>query len=136
MLLADHFNTEGSAMSPNEFLKRYEAATGAQDLEGTLSLIAEDAIYLFSDQTSHVGKSAIKQVLVSNFASIQDETYRLDNVRWVASSDSVAACVYEFNWSGVIDGRPASGHGRGTSVIRKVEGDWLVAHEHLSSGEI
>ena len=123
-------------MSPNEFLEQYEAATGAQDLEGTLSLIAEDAIYLFSNGTSHVGKPAIRQALASNFASIKDEIYRLNNVRWVASSDSVAVCVYEFNWSGVIDGRPASGHGRGTSAIRKVDGDWFVSHEHLSSGAI
>ncbi len=117
-------------------MKGYEAATAAQDLEGTLSLITDDAIYLFSNGTSHVGKPAIRQALASNFASIKDETYRLDNVHWVAASDSVAVCVYEFNWSGVIDGRPASGHGRGTSAIRKVDGDWFVSHEHLSSGTI
>jgi uncharacterized protein (TIGR02246 family) len=123
-------------MSPSEFLSRYETATGSQDLESTLNLIAEDAVFLFSNGTTHLGKSAIRQVLAANFATIKDEIYRLSNVHWLATSDSVAACVFEFNWSGTINGEPASGHGRGTSVIRKDKGEWLVAHEHLSAGKI
>jgi len=125
-----------SVMSPTDFLRRYEAATCAHDLEGTLSLIADDAIYLFSDQTSHLGKKAISKVLASNFETIKDETYKLDNLHWVAASDEMAVCVYQYHWSGLIDGRPASGNGRGTSAICKVRGVWQVVHEHLSSGRI
>lgn len=121
-------------MSPSEFMKQYEAATCAHDLEGTLDLIAEEAIYLFSDQTSHIGKWAIRRVLNANFQNIRDEAYRLDDMRWVATSESVACCVYKFSWSGIVDGRAASGTGRGTSVIHKIDGDWFVVHEHLSPG--
>lgn len=121
-------------MSTGEFMKRYEAATCAHDLEGTLDLIADEAIYLFSDQTSHIGKSAIRRVLLSNFERIADEIYKIDDIRWVATSDSVACCVYKFSWSGVIEGRATSGVGRGTSVLHKIDGEWFVVHEHLSSG--
>ena len=122
-------------MTADDFMRHYEAATCAHDLSATLDLIAEDAIYFFSDQTTHVGKPAIEAVLAANFASIKDETYRIEGLRWLAMSDRLAVCVYDFNWSGLIDGRPASGHGRGTSAIRCTAGNWLVVHEHLSPGK-
>jgi ketosteroid isomerase-like protein len=116
-------------MSPTEFMQMYEAATCAHDLERTLSLIAEDAVFLFSDNTAHIGKSAVKTALSNNFAAITDETYRLHGIRWIATSDNVAACIYQY-------GQPASGSGRGTSVIRREGGGWVVAHEHLSAGNL
>ncbi|KFC62481.1 SnoaL-like domain protein [Devosia sp. LC5] len=121
-------------MTPDDFMRRYEAATNAHDLAGTLELIAEDAVYLFSDRTSHIGKPAIKNALAANFASIRNETYAISGLRWLAASEAVAVCIYEFRWSGEINGEAASGSGRGTSVLRRDDGHWLVAHEHLSSG--
>lgn len=121
-------------MTPDDFMRRYEAATCAHDLVGTLELIADDAVYLFSDRTAHIGKPAIGDVLAANFASISNETYAIAGLRWLAVSDAVAVCVYEFRWSGEINGEAASGSGRGTSVLRGDGGRWLVAHEHLSSG--
>ena len=112
----------------------YEAATNAHDLNALLELIADDAIYLFSNQTAHIGKPAIQKAIQANFEAIREETYRIQNLKWLASSNDVAACVYEFDWSGTTNGKPVSGHGRGTTVIRLVDGQWKVAHEHLSSG--
>ena len=123
-------------MTPDEFMLKYEAATCAHDLEATVSLIAEDAIYLFSNRTSHVGKQAIRKALLANFESIKAETYAIQGLKWLARSEEIAACVYEFAWSGEIDGKPASGSGRGTTVLRRVEGQWKVAHEHLSAGPL
>ena len=121
-------------MSPTEFMSAYEAATNAHDLDALLGLIADDAIYLFSNQTAHTGKSAICGAIRANFEAIKGETYRIQNLKWLANSNDVAACVYKFDWSGTMNGRPVSGHGRGTTVIRRTEGQWKVAHEHLSRG--
>jgi uncharacterized protein (TIGR02246 family) len=123
-------------MSPAEFMQRYEAATNGHHLPKTLALIAEDAVYLFSDGSSHIGKAAIAKVLAANFEAIRNETYGLHDVQWLVETDSVAACVYRFAWSGEIDGKPASGDGRGTSVLRRDGERWLVAHEHLSKGRL
>ena len=123
-------------MSPSAFMQRYEEATCAHDLPGTLALIADDAVYLFSDHSAHLGKAAITQALMANFETIKDETYQLHNLRWIAESDTVAACVYAFGWTGLIGGKPAAGQGRGTSVIRQEQGAWLVVHEHLSAGRL
>jgi uncharacterized protein (TIGR02246 family) len=121
-------------MSPTEFMRAYEAAANRHDLQATLDLIGEDAIYLFSDQSSHVGKQAIRRAIQTNFDAIKAETYRIEHLRWLASSDSVAACVYEFYWRGEVDGKPAEGQGRGTSVLKRVDGNWQIVHEHLSRG--
>jgi ketosteroid isomerase-like protein len=124
------------SMTPGEFMRTYEAATCAHDLEATVGMIAADAIYLFSNGTSHVGKDAIRRVLQANFDLIKAETYAIRGLRWLAGSDDVAACVYGFAWSGEIDGKPAAGKGRGTTVIRRIGGQWKVAHEHLSAGPL
>lgn len=123
-------------MSPAGFMRAYEAVTNAHDLDATLELIADNAVYLFSDQTAHVGKNAIRDVLRANFDTIKYEVYRIEDLTWLAVSDDVATCVYEFHWSGEIDGRPAGGSGRGTSVICRIDGKWRVVHEHLSRGRL
>lgn len=123
-------------MTPDDFMRRYEAATNAHDLAGTLGLIAEDAVYLFSDRTTHIGKAAISDALAANFDNIRNETYAITGLRWPAISDTVAVCIYGFSWTGEIDGKSASGSGRGTSVLRRDDGHWLVVHEHLSAGTI
>ena len=122
------------SVTPTEFMRAYEAATNAHDLEATLALIAEDAVYLFSDESVHVGKEAIRKVLAANFATIRNETYGIRDLRWLVVSEDVAVCLYAFDWSGEIDGRPVSGGGRGTSVLKRSDGAWWVAHEHLSRG--
>ena len=73
-------------------------------------------------------------MLAKNFAAIADETYRIRDVRWLLRTDDAAMCVYVFNWSGVIDGKPSAGNGRGTSVLRRSDDSWLVVHELLSKG--
>jgi ketosteroid isomerase-like protein len=115
-------------------MRAYETTTNAHDLEALLELIADDAIYLFSDRSSHIGKASIGRAIQINFDAIEGETYRIQHLKWLATSEDVAACVYEFDWSGRIEGKPASGAGRGTTVIRRMDGRWKVAHEHLSSG--
>jgi ketosteroid isomerase-like protein len=121
-------------MTPQQFMQLYERRTNAHDLDGTLALIADDAIYLFSDGSSYVGKAAIAEILKHNFAAIRDETYSLHEHHWLVMADDAAACAYVFRWVGEIDGKPASGDGRGTSVIKRAGERWLVVHEHLSKG--
>jgi len=122
------------SQTADEFMMAYERATNSHDVEATLSLIDEHAVYLFSDESVHVGRLAIRRVLARNFDLIQDESYSLQNLKWLVDSGEVAACVYDYSWSGVINGEPASGYGRGTTVLRRTQDGWKVIHEHLSRG--
>jgi ketosteroid isomerase-like protein len=122
-------------LSPDDFIRAYSSSAQTGGVDKTLSMIADDAVYWFSDGSVHVGKPAIEIVLRRNFELIKDETYLVSDVKWVAQSDEVAVCVYRYDWAGVIHGQPASGFGRGTSVIKRNGVSWLVVHEHLSKGD-
>ena len=69
----------------------------------------------------------------SIFAAIQDEKYAITEVHWVKQIDQMAVCCYVFEWSGLINGQPAHGAGRGTSVIVKEGEEWLLLSEHLGA---
>ena len=94
--------------TPDDLMAAYERATAAHDLPATLAMIDDEAVYLFSDESSHVGKAAVERVLRHNFKLIEGESYSIDNLTWLARSDDVAACVYDYRWSGRIGGREAS----------------------------
>jgi ketosteroid isomerase-like protein len=101
-----------------------------------LRLIDRDALYWFSNSASHVGRAAVEQAIEHNFDTITNETYRIENLRWIARSDEVAVCVYRFSWSGLVGGQPVGGSGRGTNVLRNTSDGWAIVHEHLSNGLI
>jgi ketosteroid isomerase-like protein len=123
-------------MTPTEFMREYETSGRTGGVERTLSLIADNAIYWFSDGTAHVGKAAVEKAIRRNSELIKNETYKISDIVWLAESAEVAACVYRFDWSGIYNGSPASGSGRGTCVLARRGDSWKVVHEHLSKGEL
>jgi len=122
--------------TPEDLMREYESAANRHDLEATLGLIDADAVYLFSDGSAHVGKQAVERAIRRNFESIREEIYRIDNLTWLVKGEDAAACVYDFAWTGMINGQPAGGGGRGTSVLKRSSEGWKVVHEHLSKGSL
>lgn len=121
--------------TPETFLTDYLSALNARDLDTARDLIAEDAVYLFSNETAHLGREAILNAISYNFTTIEDEVFQFKNLTWLVRTESIAACIYDFTWSGKIDGQPASGSGRGTSILKYSDGNWQIVNEHLSKGQ-
>ncbi len=119
-------------MNLKKFLKKYEIQSNTHDFKNVKPLIAPNALYWFSDGT-HRGIKAIERAFTKTWNKIRNETYRIKNVRWLVVSDSVGVCVYGFHWSGKVNGRKRTGHGRGTNVIVKRGKGWQIIHEHLST---
>ncbi|SEG68227.1 protein of unknown function [Actinacidiphila yanglinensis] len=115
-----------------EFIRAYEQATNSHDITRLVPLIAPEAVYWFSDG-SHRGREAVLRAIADTFATIRDETYRIDDLEWIVHSDDHAVCRYRFTWTGAVDGRPRSGSGRGTNVLVNNAGTWQMLHEHLSA---
>ena len=114
------------------FLKEYEIKTNTHDFKKVKPLIASNATYWFSDGTFK-GISAIEKAFTRTWQKIQNETYQIKNVEWLAISDKMAVCIYDFHWRGKVDGKWKKGRGRGTNVIVK-RGKYLqMLHEHLST---
>lgn len=120
-------------MSATEFIARYEAALGTQDWDVVAPLIHDDARVIFSNGALHVGKDAIKIAYERNFATIKSELYQVENVHWLFESPDCASYMFEFRWTGIIEGKEASGSGRGTAVLVRESGDWVLVGEQLGA---
>lgn len=66
------------------------------------------------------------------FETIQDETYSITDIEVVGEESDLVVLRYAFHWSGLVDGSPRPGSGRGTNVITHRDGWWVMLHEHLS----
>jgi ketosteroid isomerase-like protein len=120
------------AMTPDDFVSQYEQALASQDWTVVEPLVHDDACVTFSTGEVHKGKPAVRRAFEQNFSAIADEEYRISNVHWVHRGEEVAAYLFDFQWSGRIGGRAASGSGRGTAVLRHEDGSgWRLLVEHL-----
>ena len=118
-------------MELEEFVTAYETALATQNWVEVEPLIHKDACVTFSSGKVHRGKDAVRRAFAGNFGTIADETYRVSNVHWVRKDREYAAYLFDFDWTGLIDGEPASGGGRGTCVLVKAGTSWQLLVEHL-----
>ncbi|HYJ70095.1 MAG TPA: nuclear transport factor 2 family protein [Nocardioidaceae bacterium] len=114
------------------FMADYERANNDREIGRVTAAIADDATYWFSDGT-HRGVDEIGAAIERTFATIQDETYEIQDLEWVVISPDSAVCRYRFSWTGLVDGERRSGSGRGTNVVVRRDGTWQILHEHLSA---
>jgi ketosteroid isomerase-like protein len=121
-------------MTPEEFIDSYQQALATQRWASVEPLIHADACVTFSTGAVHRGKEAARAAFEANFAAIKGEVYRISDVHWIVRLPEVAVYAFAFHWTGVIDGREASGAGRGTSVLLRDGAGWKLVAEHLGPG--
>lgn len=113
------------------FIQAYESVNNSHIWENVEPMIAPDATYWFTDG-SYTGLDEIRQAVEATFTKLQDEVYKIFDVHWPVVTGAAAVCTYRFSWQATIDGKPQSGSGRGTNVLEKRDGSWVIVHEHLS----
>ena len=118
-------------MSPDDFISRYERALASQQWSSVDPLVHDDVCVTFSNGSVHRGRANVRAAFEGNFSAIQEEKYRIANVHWILRSREVAVYLFDFQWSGRIDGKEARGAGRGTSVLILDGSDWKLLAEHL-----
>lgn len=117
-------------MNHETTLTAYVEALNTHSWDRIAPHVTEDAVFIFTEDT-YVGKVAAKGAFEKTFKLIENEVFSLHDIVWTVVTEDVATCHYEFRWKGLISGQESSGGGRGTTILRKVDGRWLVAHEHL-----
>ncbi len=128
------FAAKGTPQSEQEltaFLRAYVDATNSHDFATVRPLLTADAVYWFNKSESQ-GLEAIQKNFEASWSYLPDEVYGIENVKWLSIEKNSAACLYEYTYQGTHAGKPVKGRGRGTSVLVKQNGNWKVAHEHLS----
>jgi ketosteroid isomerase-like protein len=68
----------------------------AKDLAGTLELIADDAVYFWSNGSAMFGKDAIAEALRANFATIANDTYHSSDVTRLVETADAPADIFRF----------------------------------------
>jgi ketosteroid isomerase-like protein len=119
-------------LGPEDVLAAYEERINQHDFDLLAPLIASDATFWFTEG-SYAGHAAIRAAFERTWATLNNDTYRLDQRHWIARGDDVAACSYRFVWTTTIDGERRTGSGRGTTILRRDAGTWRIAHEQLTA---
>ena len=114
-----------------QFIQAYEAALATQEWDKVAPLIDDGATVIFSDGTLLRGNAAIGAAYRRIFDTIEGEVYRMAEVHWNLNGTDSAAYTIVFERSGRIAGKPASGKGRGTAVLRRAPKGWVLLTEHL-----
>ncbi len=117
-------------MTPQDLMLAYEQALASQEWSNVEPLMHEDVCVTFSSGTFK-GKDEVRKVFERNFSAIEDEEYAIEDLHWAFVGEGSAVCLYTFQWQGLINGQPASGGGRGTSVLVNAAGRWQIVAEHL-----
>ena len=119
-----------TTMNHETALTTYVEKLNTHSWDQIAQVVTADAVFIFTEDT-FVGKAAAKAAFERTFKLIENEVFSLHDIVWTVVTDDVATCHYEFRWKGLISGQESAGGGRGTTILRKVDGRWLVAHEHL-----
>ena len=117
-------------MNHETALTAYVEALNRHSWDRIAQHVAADAVFIFTEDT-FTGDAAAKAAFEKTFKLIENEVFSLHDIVWTVVTEDVATCHYEFRWKGLISGQESAGGGRGTTILRKVDGRWLVAHEHL-----
>jgi ketosteroid isomerase-like protein len=74
--------------------------------------------------------------MTASWKVVENYKYATLDSTWISETDTAAAIIYSFEWSGMAGGNAVSGAGRGTRVLsRSPSAGWLISHEHLSNGQ-
>lgn len=115
-----------------EILHKYIKATNTHDFEEVRKILHPEAMYFFSNKTC-INHQEIQSYFENAWTYISDENYEAREVKWLFKGDSSASCIYTYFYEGYIHGAYTSGEGRATNVFVKIQDEWLLIHEHLST---
>ena len=124
-----------SASSPQGCMAAFIDSLTRRDIDAALALLADDVALFYSNGSALWGKAAFASAMTANWKLIDRYSYSTLDAIWLAQSETAAAVIYTFSWSGRAGGRDVSGGGRGTRVFRRERAGWCIAHEHLSAGD-
>lgn len=116
----------------NDAITNYISATNTHDFGEVAKCLAPNAQYWFSNANCS-SREEIEDFFLKAWLDVKEEVYSAHNIEWIAVSDQVATCIYNYKWVGYCEGTYRSGGGRATNVFVKKIGKWLLVHEHLSA---
>jgi ketosteroid isomerase-like protein len=125
-----------SAATPQACAADFTAALIGRDINSALAHLADDIVFFYSNGSVIRGKDAFAALMTASWKIVENYKYATLDSTWISETDTAAAIIYSFEWSGTAGRNAVSGAGRGTRVLSRTPGaGWLIAHEHLSNGQ-
>ncbi|BDG70213.1 hypothetical protein Rmf_01420 [Roseomonas fluvialis] len=117
-----------AAPTPSAFVRQFQEALEARDVERVLDLYAEDGVVLTPQGGVLAGRGSIRETLARNLAAGQPPL-RLMNANLDGDSDRGV-----LTWVWHVDAAPQDAHSRGRRVLsmvylRRVGGAWRIVAE-------
>lgn len=112
------------------FLEAYEKAANSLDFDNVESLIANNAVFEFTNGTFE-GINSIRKAFEDTWGKIKDETYTISDINWTKVGYRNAECTYKFKSDGVINSKRQVYEGVGTNTFKRIDGNWRIIREHL-----
>jgi ketosteroid isomerase-like protein len=110
--------------------ENYEIGLSRQSWDAVKDYFHEDCAVIFIE-ANYLGKNAIKRAIDKTFSLIRDEKFILFNKHWSIKREDFASVIFEYEWSGKINGEIFRTLGRGTAVLIKENDRWQIINEHL-----
>jgi ketosteroid isomerase-like protein len=123
------------AANPQTCTENFTSALIDRDMDAALALLTDQVVFFYSNGSTVIGKAAFRDVMTASWKMVDAYTYETSDPAWIAQSDSAAAVVYRFSWTGKVRDQAVGGVGRATRVLTNDGLGWRIAHEHLSVGD-
>src|ERR1017187_8985317 len=129
-------NSSNDAADINASVKRLVAAVNAKDINGIMAYYTPDEslfVYDVVPSREYVGVTAYRKNWLG-FLAIYPTTVHAETIDWKVEAEGNLAFGHgAFRTVGPDkDGKPLDLTLRVTDVYRKIDGKWLVVHEHVS----
>lgn len=115
-----------------DYFNKYEKESNSHSFDNLEKMIHKNAVYRFNDG-DFIGIKAIKKAFTNTWKKLNNDTYRIQNLKVVHISKDSFSVYYNFKWRTTVDGVKKSGSGRGTNIVTYENGRLQTIYEHLSS---
>jgi ketosteroid isomerase-like protein len=123
-----------NAHDVEDFLVRFEQLAEREDFSLIREFIDEQAFFRFNDG-DFIGRDAIQAAFEKTWRgdpSVQKARFYLTDIVVMTVDTETASATYTYHWEGAQAGQSFTVRGRGTRVLRWVDGQFRIVHEHLS----
>lgn len=125
----------GAEQELRQLHQQWYTRTAAKDLDGLMSVIADDVVSYEHDQPlQYVGRHGVQEVCKAGLDAAGDGivTWDVPDLRILVSGDIAVAWGLNHVQVTPTDGRVIDSWSRGTRVFQRRRGAWLMIHQHLS----
>src|SRR5689334_1674393 len=133
MALSARSSIAGPAEEANAALDRFSAAYTANDVEALVKLYAPNAILLGTNSSIiSEGRDAVHAYFTNLKLAGSGNKNEIQERRTIVVNDNAVVVTGFYQFTRMSDGKPTAAPARFTVLLTKVNGRWLIAHQHSS----